>query len=197
MRLLSLMSGGIDSPVAAYLMLKRGFDVDYLHFYHSEDLEKIIQIVKKLNEHTKKQGRLFVCPHLEIVNLTLEFEERYTCVYCKISMLKTAEKLAEEIRAKALLTGDSLGQVASQTVSNLFVEDRSVKIPVIRPLIGFDKVEIVDISKKAGTYELSILPSVGCQAVPDKPATAAKIDKITYEIIDISDVFHNIREIEV
>ncbi|AGK61541.1 hypothetical protein Asulf_01564 [Archaeoglobus sulfaticallidus PM70-1] len=186
MRLLSLLSGGIDSPVSAYLMLKRGFEVDFLHFYYSRDFEKIVDIISRLKDLFNYSPRLFVAPHSRIVEITRKYERRFTCVYCKISMLKCAEKLAEKINAQGLLMGDSLGQVASQTIQNLFVEDRAVKIPVLRPLIGLDKVEIIDISRKAGLYEISIRKTVPCPAVPEKPATSVSIDRIDLGV-DVSE----------
>jgi thiamine biosynthesis protein ThiI len=192
MRFLSLISGGIDSPVAAYLMISKGYQVDFLHFYQISVSEKIIRIVEKL---TDGKSQLFVAPHSEVIKCAKKFEKKLTCVYCKITMLKTAEKLADKIGATALVMGDSLGQVASQTISNLYVEDRAVRIPVLRPLIGLDKVEIIEIARKAGTYELSILPSEPCRAVPEKPATSAKVERIDYGV-DVSAVFENIEEFD-
>jgi thiamine biosynthesis protein ThiI len=96
-------------------------------------------------------------------------------------MVKYAEKIAEKEKADALVMGDSLGQVASQTLQNLLVVDSAVKIPILRPLIGFDKEDIVKIARQIGTYELSILPSAGCTAVPNKPATRAKLEDILEE----------------
>jgi thiamine biosynthesis protein ThiI len=96
-------------------------------------------------------------------------------------MVRYAEKIAEKEKADAIVMGDSLGQVASQTLQNIRVIEQAVKIPILRPLIGFDKDEVVKIAKKIGTYDLSILPSIGCSAVPKKPSTQAKIEKILEE----------------
>ena len=96
-------------------------------------------------------------------------------------LLRYAEKIAEIYNANAIVTGDNLGQVASQTLKNIRTIENAVKIPIFRPLIGFDKEEIIRIAKKIGTYELSIKPSGGCNAVPNKPSTMAKIDKILNE----------------
>jgi thiamine biosynthesis protein ThiI len=202
MELLSLLSGGIDSPVAAYLMIKKGMKVDFLHFVQNST-DKVKRIVKKLGESSywknnfENKPRLFLVPHLKVVELVHEVcpKPKLTCVYCKVIMLKTAEQLSNEIAAKAIVTGDSLGQVASQTIPNLFVEDRAVKIPVLRPLIGLDKVEIVRIAREADTYGLSILPSEPCRAVPKKPATAVKPEEIDLTI-DVSEILENIEEIE-
>ena len=96
-------------------------------------------------------------------------------------LLRYAEKIAEEQNADAIIMGDSLGQVASQTIQNLKTVDRVVNIPVLRPLIGYDKEDVIKIAKEIGTYELSILPSSGCNAVPKKPSTQAKMLKIKTE----------------
>ena len=96
-------------------------------------------------------------------------------------LLRYAEKIAEKESASAIIMGDSLGQVASQTLKNINTIEQSIKIPVLRPLIGFDKEDIIKIAKEIGTYDLSILPTVGCKAVPDNPVTQAKLEKILEE----------------
>ncbi len=201
MELLSLISGGIDSPIAAYLMIKRGMTVDFLHFFSSQNsVDKVKKIVRRLSETLylrKDKPRLFLIPHSRVVELIQKVcsEPKLTCVYCKVIMLKTAEQLSGKIGAKAIVMGDSLGQVASQTIPNLFVEDRAVRIPVLRPLIGLDKVEIIRIAKETGTYELSIMSSGQCRAVPKKPATAAKPEKVDLTI-DVSEILGDIKEVE-
>ncbi|RLI76447.1 hypothetical protein DRO97_00775 [Archaeoglobales archaeon] len=185
MKLLALLSSGIDSPVACYLMLKKGFEIEYLHFSNSKSTDKIKKIVRKLAEFGGTD-RFFQMPHSEMMNriLSLEFDRKYTCVMCKRSMLTLAELLANEIGCEALITGDNLGQVASQTISNIKVEEELIKMPVLRPLIGFDKVETVDIARKIGTYEISIEKEGSCRYVPRKPATKAKkLPKIDIEIL--------------
>ncbi|UCH72033.1 MAG: hypothetical protein JSW62_00330, partial [Thermoplasmatales archaeon] len=106
---------------------------------------------------------------------------KFSCIFCKRMLLRYAEKIAEKEGANAIIMGDSLGQVASQTLQNILVIDNAVKMPILRPLIGFDKEDVVRIAKKIGTYDLSIIPSNGCNAVPNKPATSAKLDKILEE----------------
>ncbi|MBO8182675.1 MAG: hypothetical protein H0Z28_07770 [Archaeoglobus sp.] len=197
MKVLSLISDGIDSPVAAYFMIKRGMDVNFLHF-HRDPFGKVRKVVEKLCEVSGEQTVLYLIPHERVIGLVAEVcdKPRLTCVYCKVIMLRTAERICKEIGAKAVVTGDSLGQVASQTISNLYVEDSAVKIPVLRPLIGLDKVEIVKIARQAGTYELSILPSKPCQAVPKKPATAAKLEEVDLSI-DVSEILEGVRVEEI
>jgi thiamine biosynthesis protein ThiI len=104
--------------------------------------------------------------------------ERYTCLVCKRRMYRLAEAVARDIGAKGIVTGESLGQVASQTLDNLLVLDEAASIPIYRPLIGFDKVEVEKIAREIGTFDASILPSEGCGAVPRKPATKAKLEEV-------------------
>ena len=96
-------------------------------------------------------------------------------------LLRYAEKIAEKEKADAIIMGDSLGQVASQTLQNIRVIEQAVCFPILRPLVGFDKEDVIKIAKEIGTYDLSILPSDGCSSVPKKPATQAKLDKILSE----------------
>lgn len=183
MKLLALLSTGIDSPVACYLMLKSGFEIEYLHFATFDSVEKAIEIVKLLKKYGGK-SRLFVISHEKVMEKILEigFDKRYTCVMCKKAMLIVGELTSDELNCEALITGDNLGQVASQTISNLKAEEEQIEIPVLRPLIGFDKVEIVNMAKKIGTYEVSIRKETKCKFVPSKPATKAKkLQKIDVE----------------
>jgi thiamine biosynthesis protein ThiI len=110
--------------------------------------------------------------------LRREGMERYTCILCKRMMYRVAEAVAKEVGAKGIVTGESLGQVASQTLENLFVLDNIASMPVYRPLIGFDKVEVEKIAREIGTFELSIMPAEGCRAVPSKPTTRARMELV-------------------
>jgi len=187
MKLVALISGGIDSPVAAHLALTKGAEVVALHFDNKpfsdeKQTEKAKLLVKKLEERSNGKIKLYIIPHgknlLEIARNSIR---RFGCVLCRRMMFRIAEHVAERERADAILTGESLGQVASQTLKNIRVEEEAVNIPIIRPLIGFDKVEIEKIAKDIGTYEISIMPGSCCSIVPDKPATQAKLDKIRDE----------------
>lgn len=196
MKLLALLSGGIDSPVACYLMLKRGFEVEYLHFtLGPRSVEKAKLLISRLMEFGGS-NRFFVTPHQKMIRhiITLGIEEKYTCIYCKRTMLKTAEQLAEKLGCDAILMGDSLGQVASQTVPNLYVEDSAVRIPVLRPLIGLDKEEIIGFAKEAGTYKISIMKDEGCSAVPKNPITRAKIEYIKKDV-DVKRILDDVVEV--
>lgn len=199
MKVVSLISGGIDSPVATYLMLKKDLEVIALHldnrpFTDEKQMNKTIAQVEKLKEVTKKEIKTYVVPHGDN---QLEFakncKRNLECVLCRRMMLRIAEKISEKEGAFAIVTGESLGQVASQTLRNIKVESQAISIPVIRPLIGFDKIEIEAIAKKIGTYEISILPGLCCTIVPDKPSTAAHLYRVLDEEkkVDIKSLLEN------
>lgn len=181
MKVLSLLSGGIDSVVSCHLMLGKA-EVEYLHISTGNNsIEKVKELVSRIDG---KKDRLYTVEHSFLMEQVREFmikkriDDKYTCIYCKRGMLKTAEALADKIGCDAVITGDSIGQVASQTIRNLSMEDNVVKIPVIRPLIGLDKDEIIEWAKKAGTYDISIMQDEGCVYLPSQPITVAKENKI-------------------
>ncbi len=179
MSVLSLISGGIDSPVATFLMLKKGVHTHILHFYRDEeDLKKLKEILDIL-KNQGNLGRIFVAEHSK---LFVRNFGRYNCIYCKILMVKVAEKLCKKAGGSAIVMGDNLGQVASQTLDNMLAISKATKIPIIRPLIGFDKEEIIEIAKKIGIYEISIKSQRRCPFLPKNPITKAKIEKIDYNI---------------
>lgn len=184
MKLVSLMSDGIDSPVASYLMAKMGADVILLHmdnrpYTDDRSLEKVQAIAERLRDITGKDFPLYVAPHgdnqTEISELC---DKSYQCVMCKRVMQRTAKELAIRLGATAIIMGDSLGQVASQTLRNIRSENIGLDFPVARPLIGLDKLEIEAIAKDIGTYDISIRQTAGCTIVPIKPVTEATPEKI-------------------
>jgi thiamine biosynthesis protein ThiI len=166
-KVLTLISGGIDSPVAAYLMAKRGAENVWLHF-HSFPLvsQKSIEKVKKLAEiFLKFQPKLkvYLFPFSKIqAQIRIKSPPKYRVLLYRRSMVKIAQNLAKKENCYALVTGESLGQVSSQTLPNLEIIEKAVAIPILRPLIGFDKEEIINFSKKIGTYQISILPQEDC-----------------------------------
>jgi thiamine biosynthesis protein ThiI len=193
MKFVSLISSGIDSPVATYLFSKKVDEIILLHgdirpFTDNREIENFKRLVKHLKKICDCSLKTYLIPHGNSLNFYREnCEIKFNCIFCKRMLLRYAEKIAEKEGAEAIIMGDSLGQVASQTLQNILVIDNAVNIPVLRPLIGYDKEDVVRIAKEIGTYNLSILPSDGCNAVPNKPATSAKLDKILEEekIIDI------------
>lgn len=182
---LALLSGGFDSPVAAYMMMRRGVFVDFLSF-HSYPFtpktteEKIINIVKQLNKYQGNR-RLFLCNFLEVQKevCTKTFETFRTIHYRRL-MFKLAEKIALKNGNKALLTGESLGQVASQTIINLSNIDNATDMLVLRPIIGMDKESTMDIARKIGTFELSAVqvPDSCTVFSPSNPSTGAPFERI-------------------
>jgi len=184
-RLVSLFSGGIDSPVATWLMMKRGAMVVPLFLdmqpYAGEDYrEKAVEVARKLGEYVPMGGYyLMVAPFGEVTgNLVEKCPKKYTCLLCKRMMYRVACAIAEEEGAEGLVTGESLGQVASQTLVNLRVISESSKFPIFRPLIGFDKMETQKLAQKIGTYDASIRKARGCSVFPSKPSTRAKLEII-------------------
>ena len=184
-KLLCLISGGIDSPVAANMMQKRGAPIVYIHFdsYPStpkENQEKVKDLVRVLNAY-QFESKLYLVPFLEIQKEILQkAPEDYRVVFYRRMMLRIAKKIAQKENILALVTGDSLGQVASQTVENIRAISEAIDLPILRPLIGFNKEEIIEIAEKIGTYELSIQPFGDCCSlyVPKHPVTRADLNLI-------------------
>ncbi|MGC8716362.1 MAG: tRNA uracil 4-sulfurtransferase ThiI [Thermoplasmata archaeon] len=183
-KVLMLISGGIDSPVAAYLLMKRGADLTFLHYKTNDEiLKKVKNLINIIESYAPKSLDLIVEDHRDllkdvIINLESMRERKWTCVFCRYSMLKRAEEIARGIGALAIGTGESLGQVASQTLNNISVENLATHMPVLRPLIGLDKIEIENIAIKIGTFNASIsIKGCGCPFLPIHPITSASIEK--------------------
>lgn len=184
--LVALISGGIDSPVAAYLMMKRGCTIIPLYvsldgFLDDTVLVRAEKVVESL-ERYQPGIRLRVVKDSYLIKvkeeLVKERAEKYTCILCKRRMYRIAEAICRQVGAKGIVTGESLGQVASQTLDNLLVLNSAVAVPIYRPLIGFDKEEIVRRAREIGTYKVSTSRTSGCRAVPNKPATAAQLERV-------------------
>lgn len=184
MKLVSLMSNGIDSPVASYRMSLMGADVILLHmdnrpYTDDRSVENVKAIAERLREVTGKEFPLYMAPHGDNQREISENCDRsYQCVMCKRVMQRTARELAKILGADAIVMGDSLGQVASQTLRNIVSENIGLDFPVIRPLVGMDKLEIEAIAKEIGTYDISIRPTDGCTIVPVGPITNADPEKV-------------------
>ncbi|QBQ08063.1 thiamine biosynthesis protein ThiI [Spiroplasma gladiatoris] len=180
---ISLLSGGIDSPVASYLTLKRGMQVDFLHFMtpphtSKEALNKVFSLALALEKYNQTHFSLYVCDFSLILQELMHIkEESYRITIMRRIFVKIANKLAQLINAKAIITGDNLGQVASQTIESLNVINKTSDLTIIRPLITYDKEEIIDIAKKIDTYKISILPfdDVCSLYVPKNPITKPKL----------------------
>ena len=181
----SLLSGGIDSPVSSYMIAKRGVQLELLHFasppYTSQQArEKVLQLAQEL---TAWCGRLTVhiVPFTEIQEeIRRKCPEDHFTLIMRRFMMRLADRLAHELCCKALVTGESLGQVASQTIQALCVSDDAATMPVLRPLIGMDKEEIVRIARHVGTFDTSILPYEDCCTVftPRHPKTKPNLEEV-------------------
>ncbi|MBU4536190.1 MAG: tRNA 4-thiouridine(8) synthase ThiI [Euryarchaeota archaeon] len=184
-KLVALLSGGIDSPVATYLMMKRGCQIIALNFNNDPftsnvALEKVQKMVEKIREYSPgvKLDLKIVEYGEYLQNCKVKAPEKMTCVLCKTGMYRIAETVARREGAMGIVDGSSMGQVASQTLPNLMVTQQSVKLPILSPLIGMDKVEIENMAKDIGTYDISIIPDGGCSAVPRYPETNADLERV-------------------
>ncbi len=180
---MALLSGGIDSPVAGYQIMRRGVSLEAVHFfsfpYTSERAkQKVFELARIMGEYGA--GMLVhVVPFTEIqMEIHEKCPDELGTVLMRRYMMRIAERVARERKCQALVTGESLGQVASQTMEALMATNEVARLPVFRPLIGLDKLEITEIAKRIGTYETSILPYEDCCTVftPRHPATKPKLD---------------------
>ena len=180
-----LLSGGIDSPVAGWMVAKRGVQINAVHFhsfpYTSEQAkEKVLDLARKLS-FSCCGIKVHIIPFTEIqLQIRDNCPEEYTTLIMRRFMMRIAERIALQTESGALITGESIGQVASQTMEALASTDIVVNMPVFRPLIGFDKSEIIEVAKKIDTYELSSLPYEDCCTIftPKHPATRPKKEKV-------------------
>ena len=193
----TLLSGGIDSPVSSYMIAKRGVRLIPLHFfsfpYTSEQAkEKVIELGNMLTEYCGRMT-LEIAPFTHIQEeIRDKCPEEYFTLIMRRFMMRIAQRVAHDTGAKAIVTGENLGQVASQTIESLTVTEDAVTLPVFRPLIGFDKEEIVERAKAIGTFETSILPYEDCCTVfvPQHPVTKPRVDKLreSEALVDFSDM---------
>lgn len=182
---LLLLSGGIDSPVAGFLIAKRGVEISAVHFHSypftSERAEEKVKALAEILTRYCGKIKLF---SVNLLNIQKEINEKCPedemTIISRRFMMRIAEKIAVREEIDALITGESLGQVASQTIKGIHVTNSSVSLPVLRPLIGMNKVEITEISKEIGTFETSILPFEDCCTVflPKHPVTRPKLEDI-------------------
>lgn len=186
-RLVSLISSGFDSPVAAWRMTKRGCEIVFVHFHSypqttlasKENVERLVKILAGWQKNLN--AKIYFIPFLEIQKeITLKAPEKLRIVLYRRFMVRVAERLALENRAVGLVTGDSVGQVASQTLENINVVSNAASLPIFRPLCGLDKEEIISGAKQIETYEISSQPYEDCCSLftPKRPATKAKLFEV-------------------
>lgn len=186
-KIVSLISSGIDSPVASFKMIQRGAKLAFVSFHSYpfsdvNEMEQVKSIVKILSKY-QEDARLYLVPIGEIqrsISLNSDVPEELRNIIYRRLMVRIAEKIAYKEKAKAILTGDSLGQVSSQTLGNLYVTHQCSTFPLFQPLIGLDKEEIIDISEKIGTFDVSKLPcKEACTMfTPEKVETFANLEKV-------------------
>ena len=177
-----LLSGGIDSPVAAWKMTKRGCTPIFVHFHsfpytNKESQEKAKQIAALLSNYSLR-AKIYLVPFAEVQrHIMVDTPLDTRVILYRRYMMRLAEQIARREKARVLVTGDSVGQVASQTIENIDVISRAVPMPILRPLIGDDKLEIIEVARRIGTYEISILPDQDCCSlfVPKHPETKANL----------------------
>lgn len=186
MKLISLLSGGIDSAVSSYLMLDRGADLVFVHF-HNQTLQKryvenkVVKTAKIVSEAAKKKTKLYLVPFKDFQQAIIQkVAARYRMIVYRRIMFMIAEEIRKKEKAKGFVTGDSMGQVASQTLDNIKVLYDAAKEPILTPLLGMDKVDIIKIAEKIGTFETSILPYSDCCSfmLAKHPETKANLNKI-------------------
>ncbi len=183
-KVLHLLSGGIDSPVAAWLLMKRGCEVDFLHFSPFQRFDekwngKIIELVKVLNRYSFG-SRIFFVPFYPFELASIYAPTRYKLILFRRFMVRVAERLASKYGVVALGSGENLAQVSSQTLENLSVIEQASSIPILRPLLTYDKNEIVNIAKQIGTFKISVQPYKDCCSlfIAKHPATKTKLEDV-------------------
>lgn len=207
---LLLLSGGIDSPVAGFMVAKRGMKLDCIHFHSypftsKRALQKAVDLAEIMSSYTGKM-KIYSVNLADIYKaINQNCDRRETTILSRRFMMRIANKIAETNSYQALITGESLGQVASQTIESVSVINDSSEIPILRPLIAMDKKDIIDISHKMGSYEKSIEPYDDCCSIfaPDNPVTKPKLKyiKMSEEKLDIealeTDAINNMEIIEI
>lgn len=178
-----LLSGGIDSPVSAYLSQKRGIETILVHLKTSEtSKEKAKKLAETLLLSQPSGIKVYIVPFAEIQKeIAQKAKEKLRCVFCKKTMLKIAKEIAKNEGVKVIVTGENVGQVASQTLENLSAIEKNYDLLILRPLSSFDKNETIKIAKEIGTFGISILKEKPCAIVPRFPETKAKLEEVEKE----------------
>jgi len=204
---LSLLSGGFDSPVASYYMMKRGAHCSFMHFHvypftEKKSQEKVKNLARVLNKFQFK-SKMYMVPFADTQKaITQNCSEKYRIILYRRLMMRIAEQTALKYKYKAVVTGEALGQVASQTLENMAAVEDVIHMPVLRPLIGMDKNEIMDTARKIGTYDISVLPhdDACTRFMPKHPSIYSKIEDVRREErkLDINELVQkNLEKIDV
>lgn len=185
-KVICLLSGGIDSPVAAWLAIKKGCTPVFVYFDNTPftdetTQQRAVEAIKRLKQYVPEKGvKLYTVPHGEdLADILRNCPRNLTCVLCRRMMYRVAEKIALKEEAEALVTGEIIGEHASQTLRNLHVENLAVsKTTVLRPLIGMNKTEVEHLARKIGTFDASTKPASCCSGPPPKPRTRARFEEV-------------------
>ena len=185
-KVICLVSGGIDSPVAAWLAMKKALTPIFVYFDNTPftdetTQQRALEAVKKLKKLShEKSVKLYIVPHGDdLAEILRNCPRNLTCVLCRRMMYREAEKIALKEDAEVILTGEIIGEHASQTLRNLLVETESLsEVTVLRPLIGMNKTEVESIARKIGTFNASIKPASCCTGPPPKPRTRARLEEV-------------------
>jgi len=186
-KVLFLVSGGIDSPVAAYLGISKGWRPVFLHFDTSPFIgegakARAIETVRRVEAVTGIKGETLVVPHGQDLTMIVERCKRsFSCLLCKRMMYRKAGRIAEEEGCQGVATGEILGEQASQTLRNLVLDSAVVEVPLVRPLLGMNKLEVEGIARRIGTFEISTSRQGSCAAAAVKARTRAKEEELARE----------------
>lgn len=173
--------------MAAHMMARQGMDLVLVHFDNrpftsDAEVEKARRLMDQLDRAAGRRSVKLLVPHgATQAEVARSCRTNMQCVLCRRTMFRVAERLARRYGAGAIVTGESMGQVASQTLANILVEEKATALPVLRPLIGLDKVEIERVAKEIGTYEISTLPGLCCTVAPKKPSTYSDLSTALQE----------------
>ncbi|MGA2572727.1 MAG: hypothetical protein ABSF36_00805 [Candidatus Methanomethylicaceae archaeon] len=182
-----LVSGGIDSPVAAYLGIRRGWKPVFVYFDNTpftgrDTMDRALKTVDRVVKVTGVDGETIIIPHGDDLRMIVDRCRRnFSCLLCKRMMYRKAGMIASERGCGAIVTGEILGEQASQTLRNLVLDSAVVKIPILRPLLGMNKREVEEIAKAIGTFEISSIRAQACSAAAIKARTRAKFDELVRE----------------
>jgi thiamine biosynthesis protein ThiI len=186
-RLLYLVSGGIDSPVAAYLGVIRGWRPVFLYFDNSpftaaDTKERALRTIERVIMVTGVEGETIIVPHGKDLEMIVgKCRRNFSCLLCKRIMYRKAERIANQLGCEAVVTGEILGEQASQTLHNLILNSAIIDIPIMRPLLGLNKLEVEGIAKEIGTFEISTSRVQNCSAAAVKARTRAKLEELVME----------------
>jgi tRNA uracil 4-sulfurtransferase len=184
-KMVAMVSGGIDSPIASWLMMKRGCEIVPVFFHNAPyfddtTMNRALNTMRELKKWCPgHEMKAYIMPHgKNLQEFLRKGNQKYTCVFCKHLMYKVSRAIAEKEGAHGIITGSSMGQVASQTSNNMLAEIYGVDFPINHPLIGLDKEEIIGLSKKIGMFDISIQKAMGCKAVPKHPSIHGHLEEV-------------------